>query len=342
VTYRRQWTGERWVYRLEYMGNSGPVTIVSASDPAFEGNVTTLSLGHITGLLETVENQDDNEDPQFIDVTDEGFASRAVNGVGYDPIPIPAELELVIPANGLWLGDDLTVNGAYFDTMAGNNIAFMGGRLARASSVVVSGDYATSATFEIPEDARGGPLHILAHGKSSLHDTVPELTLYPTSKLTADPHIPYTEIRGISFCYQTGNVWIAADGVIQELDIFKETPTVEMTITTETKPYLSRVADNGLMVFIDGGAVGNPTIYYVDTDEPGRPVDTFAITTDSGFTRPILPRGIALNRSASKAYIADASGGAGGGKMVKVPANNGAPIEDAYGNLARLDKSPIM
>jgi hypothetical protein len=191
----------------------------------------------------------------------------------------------------------------------------------RATSTAGGPPYATSALFEIPDDARGFNAFVQAHGRSCSTAGLSYVGLFPRGIS------PYTNIHGVAYAPQSGHVWVAADGIAQELDIFQHTPVVVSgrTWSDLTKPYISRVTNTNIILMVDGVS-GVTTVYKVDLSTGLRAA--YASTTDGGFTRGIWPFGIAVDPDGSACYIADSNLGL----VVKIPAGNGGAIVDNWGN----------
>lgn len=264
------------------------------------------------------------ERPQFslecFAVTDGEGVSPSVEAMGYDPYPAPEEPVLL--TDGLWWGDWVTLQSRYLDLWPEGNLLTFGGRTAVASSVVDGGSgYAVEATFAIPDDARGGGAFVTAHGLSP--SDAPFLHLHPRG-------LPdYAGLRAMVYAPQTGRLWVAADGRVDEVDLFRHDPVVVRSLTDYVKPYLSRVGSAGTPLVVDGVA-GVSCVDEIDVTTGA--VTKYADTHAGTFTRDVLPVGIAVDPDGSAAYLADALYGAGASRLVKIPRNNATAIRDAYGN----------
>jgi len=306
---------------VNWTGTSEPVTIVAASDVGFQHDVETIEheVAASSKLLETPHHD------LFVDIveTNGDVVSRAVTMYGYEPLPLP---RLSGFATQAWWGDSVTVTGKYLDAIPGINLAAFGGRTMRGSagSTVPSGDgFASEVAFTVPSDARGTYLQVQANGKTSAAPNT-FLALTPTGVG------PYGEIRGVVWVPDTGMVWVAADGQIDKIDLFHRVPVPTSVVTGLTKPYISRVsASSNEIVYVDGvDGVGEIRVINQSTGSN----EHFANTTDANFTRSMLPVGIGISNDGSACFIADASGGAGAGCLVKIPRGNTSDITDVYGD----------
>ncbi len=324
LTVDKSWNGSEWELVLSWSGNSGATTVSHSSDAAFQDDVNTLEKAFVPTTL-TVEAG--SSSLECFDVTDDTTASRAVQGFGYDPDPRPAPATVaatdgLAPSDKWWL-DEITVDSGYLDPIPKANHMGMSHAYARAHTVEsVANGYAKKAKFFIPRDARSFWVSPRAHGKAPR-----DVTTF--QNLVHKGIGPYTNLRAIAYAEQTGHVWVAADGIVQELDIFLINPVVGATFTDATKPYISRVSTDGRILYVDG-TNGVSTVYQVDVSTGTRTV--YASTTDARFTRAITPVGIAVALDGTACYIADASAGSGSGTVVKIPANNATDIVDDYGS----------
>lgn len=313
--------------QLSWTGGSGLFTVLSSPDPTFQDGVQTEAREFpSTSAAVTIHP---SKALECYDVSDVTVVSRAVQGMGYDPEPTPNVQS--VSGTDLWWGDEVTVGGLYFDKIPSENIMFFNHRPQKADRATAgTGTYATDVRFMIPDDARSGPVTVQTHGEVNQSGFF--LSLVP-------PGIgPYSSVRNVSYGYasspsEKGNIWIAADSVIQEVDIFRgpnsptppdPNPQVVSTISGLTKPYISRATSDGRILYIDGVS-GHPEIRQITVSSGA--TAHYANTTDAGFTRNILPVGIAVSRLGGYAFIADASTG----KLVRVRAANASAIIDNFG-----------
>jgi hypothetical protein len=317
LSVNKSWNGSSWELGLSWSGHTGDTTITYSTDPAFEQSVKTLEMGYADPTL-TLEARDDRTLECF-DVTDATTASRAIQGLGYDPSPEPGKATLQEGRRSpIWWWSDVTVNSKYLSPMAKANSLGMQNLTMRAHQVgPETNGFVQQATFLVPEDARSFWMVPQANGRGAREATF--VTLEP-------PGVgPYTNIRGIDWDPVSGHIWVAADGRVDEIDIFHIIPTVETSFTDASKPYISRITSDGRLLYVNGVA-GVTQIYEVDVTTGGRTV--YASTTDTYFTRPITPVGIAAAIDGSAAYIADASTGT----IVRFPEYNSTDITDDWGN----------
>jgi hypothetical protein len=316
LTVTKAWDGTNWQVTLSWSGGFGPYTVSYCNDPTFQSGVVTMAK---TPSGSSMTLQGGSQNLECYVVTDASTVSPAVQGMGYDPQPPPT-----VPTTsgtGLWWGDSVTFTGNYLDPIPAGNIAEMYDLPVRATSATGTPPYATAATFVIPDDARSFNAFVQAHGRSCSSSGLSLVSLYP-------PGIgPYTQIRGIAYVPQSGHVWIAANSVAQEVDIFQRTPVVVpgRTWTDLAKPCISQVTTGNKILLVDSGP-GVGTIYQVDLSTGLR--TAYASTTDGGFTRDIWPVGIAADPDGSACYIADSNWGL----VVKIPSGNGSAIVDNWGN----------
>jgi DNA-binding beta-propeller fold protein YncE len=323
VTAHKVCVGQDCTIELVWTGASGPVTVVTATEPTFQQGVETLEMG-TTMVHRTIDPFPAGD--YFIDIADATLAGRATQGIGYDPIPLP-RIDSMTGGNWWWDPTDpssgeIVVHGAYLDPIAEANVAILPNRAVRASSVDPSGSdgFSSSATFQIPSDARGNYVRLVSGGRTARLVAPGGLFLHPRG-------IPaYGSIRGVVWAPTTGKLWVAADSVIDEIDLFLRQPVQTTTVTGLTKPYISRVSDTHELVLVDGVS-GVTEVKVIDTTTGL--VTSFATARDSHFTRQIRPVGIALDRDGTACYIADAY--AAGGRVVKIPRSNNADITDDYG-----------
>ncbi|MEW6477803.1 MAG: hypothetical protein AB1679_36620, partial [Actinomycetota bacterium] len=305
-----------WQVTLTWTGGTAPYTVVGAGNGAFTSGVATLG----SGLAGPPFVWTGATVPAFFNVTDGSVVSKAVEGIGYDPAPAPTA-----PTPNLttvWWGDEIQLGSSYLDPIAAANTAFMFDLPVRATSTGGGVPYASTATFDVPDDARTFLPVVQAHGRSS--------PINGSAPVTMSPPIPVVSaIRAVVWAPQNGHVWLAADGVVRRSDIFLRTPVVVDTISTFTKPYISRVAATGHFLVVDG-AEGVGAVYTIAAG--GGAPTWYAATNDGGFTRDIRPVGIAVDPDGLACYIADALSG----KVVKIPAGagSGQTIVDGWGGLA--------
>jgi hypothetical protein len=253
-------------------------------------------------------------------VTDGDGVSPSVEAIGYDPYPPPEPP--VLSATGLWWGDPVTLQSRYLDPLPEGNLLSFSGRAAPSTSVVDGGDgFASEAAFEIPDDARGAHAFVTARGMAPAE--APFLHLHPRGMPD------YLGLRAVVFAPQTGHVWIAAGGRVDEVDLFRHDPVVVRSFTGWTRPCLSRVTQAGTLLVVDGVA-GVSHVEEIDVSTGA--VTPFADTHTAAFTRDVLPMGIAADPDGSACFLADASFGAGASRLVKIPRNNATAIRDSYGN----------
>lgn len=311
-----------WQLTMAWSGGTSPYTVSYSTDPSFQRNDRTLETNTASSALSLAA--DATASLECFAVTDADGVSPAVQGMGSDPYPdLPAP---TIQQDGLWWGDSLTLNGGYLDLMPEETFLGLAARQVQASSVTDGGNgFATAATFTIPDDGRGSYAFLSTHGQSP--GEAPFIHLSPRG--VSD----YSNIHSVIFAPQTGHIWVAADGKVDELDVFEHDPVIVRSITTYTKPYLSQCTADGRMLVTDGVA-GASEIDQIDVNSGA--VTLYAQTTDTShtpnFTRSTLPVGLAVDPDGSAAYIADATGGEYASTPVRFPANNASAITDNYGN----------
>jgi hypothetical protein len=314
--------------QLAWSGSLGPFMISHDSDPSFQTQPQTLAdeLPASSAILSI----DPSKALECYDVTDAttSVVSSAVEGMGYDPLPEPEVDSL--SNEDLWWGDLVTVNGFYFDPIPSTNIMHFNHRPQKAGLATSGGGkYATDATFLIPDDTRSGIVTIQTHGGSTQSGAF--LSLVP-------PGIgPYTTIRNTTYGYSSsplkGNIWVAADSTVQEVNLFlgptstPANPQIVNTISGLTKPYLSRETSDGRILYVDG-INGHPEIKQITVSTSA--TAHYANTSTAAFTRNITPVGIAVSHDGSYAYIADGSTG----KLVRIPQSNSSAITDSFGGYA--------
>jgi hypothetical protein len=302
------WSGGQIPYAVSYSliasFQSGNITL-AANDPD-----TTFSI--LQGRTKTLE---------CFEVSDSTFVSQSVQGIGYDPYPPPGSP--AIAQDGLWWGDTLTLNGNYYDPVAGENMIGLASLYATGQTASGGGGgFASEVTFTIPEDGRGAWGFIYDHGQTCLGD-VPFVHLYPRGISQ------YGTIKNIVYAPQTGHVWVAADSTVDEIDLFLHDPVVVRSITGYSNPYISRVTDTGVILVVDGV----DTVNEVDQiDVTTGIVSFYAPTKYGGVTRSILPVGIGATPNGTACYIADAIYGAGQSRLMKIPTGSTPTIIDNFGN----------
>ncbi|MCD4748907.1 MAG: hypothetical protein K8R59_05980 [Thermoanaerobaculales bacterium] len=328
VTAHKVCVGQDCTVELAWAGASGPVTVVSASEATFQHGVTTLEM-NFSGVQLSIAVESFPSDDYFVDVADQNLAGRGVQGIGYDPLPLP-RIESMTGGNWWWdpahpADGEIVVNGAYLDPIAEANVVILPNRAVRASSVTLDANgFADSATFQFPGDARGNYVRLASGGRPANLVGAGALFLHPRGI----PAYANNSIRDVVWAPQAGRLWVAAGSVIDEIDLFRRNPVQTTVIGGLTKPCISRVSDTHELVAVDG-VLGVAEVKIVDTLTGA--VSVFAATSDSEFTRQIRPVGIALARDGSACYVADASLGYGNGRVVKIPRDNGADITDEYG-----------
>lgn len=318
LTVLKSWVSGAWQLALGWTGSSGPFTVSYSTTPSFQNGVQTLQQGtSSTGLT---QNADTSKNLECFEVTDASAVSEPVQGMGYDPTPAPTVPTFA--SSFYWWGQDVTLSANYLDPIPQNNVSFFYELPIRAHLATPIGNgYASNATFTIPDDSRSAYMYIQAHGRTSPPSPAPVQYL----RLSPPNVGPYTSIRGISYARTTGKVWVAANGLVQEADIFLRTPATGYQFTDATKPYISRETTDGRILYVDGVS-GVSSVWQVDVSSGTRTL--YALTTDTQFTRLIRPVGLAVDPDGSACYIADANQS----RVVKIPANNGSNIVDTWGN----------
>ena len=318
LTVTKSWNGSGWDITLSWGGGTPTYTVSWCPDPTFQSGVQTLAKDStLTGLTVAANASTTLE---CFAVTDSTIVSPAVQGMGYDPEPAPAVPTL--GSDGLWWGDSITLIGNYMDLIPKGNVVAMYDRPVRATTATGSGEYATSALFDIPDDTRGFYAFVQSHGRTCDPSTVPFLSLYPRGIG------PFTAITGVTYVPQSGHIWVSAEGVAQEVDLFLHDPVVVpgRNWTSYTYPYISRVTNDNRILIVDG-VYGVTTIDQVDLSTGIKA--QYALTHDSSFTRNIWPVGIAVDPDGSCCYVADYYYGS----VVKIPAGagSGSTIVDVWG-----------
>ena len=300
---------------LGWSGGTSPHRVSYSSDPSFQSGVKTLGAALSSSSWETAA--DSTKNLECFDVTDAEGVSAAVRGMGFDPEPAPTVP--VVVNDGLWWGDSLSLDSGYLDLIPAANTLGLYDLPVNASAVQDAGNgYAGQATFAVPDDARGAYAFVTAHGQTSPASNVPLIHLYPRGLSS------YSGIRAVVYANQTGHVWVAANGTIDELDVFQHDPSVVRSIAV-ISPYLSRVTNDGRALYVDAAS---PTAVY-EIDVSTGAVSLYANVT--GLPRTPLPVGLAVRPDGTACYFADASPGAGAGRLVKVPENNASALTDNYG-----------
>ncbi len=213
LTVTKTPSGSNWLLNLAWSGSAGPFDLVYAQSPLFQSGVTTLAKQTTATSFSRLANA--GAPLECYEVADTTVSGEAVQGMGYTPEPAPG---VPVPGtNGLWWGDPVTFTSSYLDPIAAGNFMQMYDRAARATGTnAASGDkYATTATFTVPDDARSFYPFISVHGRSSSNQGLTNVALYPKGIG------PYTNIHGIAYAPQTGRVWVAADGVVQDVSDYK-------------------------------------------------------------------------------------------------------------------------
>lgn len=250
-----------------------------------------------------------------MDAEDPGFHTQATSTI---PNPTTPTLDKTMG----WWGDTVTYTADNLDPIPYGNTTLMFDRSVRALETSGGSPYATWAKFTIPDDARAFGAFVTAHGLTNPAGSVPFFFMVPRGIG------PYTNIHGVVYDHLYGRIWVAADNLIQCVDVFLHDPEVRFTppLNGATKPYISRATLGGSILFVDGTA-GATHVYAIDVTSGA--VGVYAATQDAGFTRSIQPVGIAVDPDGSACYIADKNSG----KVVKIPANagSGSTIVDGWG-----------
>jgi len=316
-------TTNGWTLDATWSGGTAPYTAVASSDPSFQIDITTIGMEmDVTSAQITVDPDDGG---MYFCVVDGTIASPAVQGSGYDPQPPPETTSASTTTT--WWGQEITLYGNFLSPIAKDNLAFMYDLPVKgASSNVPTGSrFANAVTFDVPEDARAFPAIVSTLGKwRCCFADAPWVTMSP-------PTIgPYTDITGLEWSPLSGNVWVSATGVVEEIDLFNQVPSVVWTTGGFTLPYISRTTTTGTVLVIDKTSPGE--ILEIDS---GGGAQHFAWTTDDGFTRTVTPVGLAVDPDGSAAYITDAADG----RVVRIPRGAGpgsAEIADAWGGMYYL------
>ncbi|NOZ79114.1 MAG: hypothetical protein GXP48_08045, partial [Acidobacteria bacterium] len=313
-------TSGGWDLVFQWSGGLAPYTAVASADPSFQQWVATVADDVSTTSFQKVVKAGDPN--LFFNVVGGQTVSPAVQGMGYDPAPAP-EITGASPAT-VWWGGDVTLSGSYLDPIAPGNVVAMLDLPVKAHSVTLSADgrYATAATFTVPDDARSFFGLVEAHGR--VHNTagIPQVVLSP-------PVGPYTAITGVSWSPVDGTVFVAAQGVVQDIDLFQQAPAVATVGGSFTKPYISRVTQAGAVLVIEG-ASGVSEIQRITCSGGSCSVAHFADTHDDHFSNAILPVGLAVDPDGTVAYVADANSG----HVIRIPEGAGpgsSTITDRWG-----------
>lgn len=327
LSVAKSWNGSAWDLVLSWTGQGGAVTVVASPYPEFESSVTTLEKGFAPPTLTVAERP--SRPLECFDVTDGSTANRAIQGLGYDPDPPPLTPTAArVPAgtldeNDIWWNDIVRISAGYLDPIPSANFIGMQNRIVRAVGVDgVSGGFAASADFVVPEDARSHWMTPTANGLPAR--AADFLSLYPKGATVG----PFSHMRAISWAPPTGHVWVADDTSVQSLDLFRIEPNRVHAFQGLQKPYLSRVSNTGRILFVEG-SLGVAKVWQIDVGSGTR--TEYANTTDAAFTRSIRPVGIAVTPDGAACYVADASPGENVGRIVRIPAGNASPIRDDYG-----------
>lgn len=317
------WNGSSWDIILNWNSTDQPFVLSTSPDPTFQNGVKVL--GKDVAVTTYSKPADPDKILECFDVSGNSVLSAPDIGIGYTPDPDPSISSII--GEGHWWGDTVTIYGSYLDSYAKGNISYMYDLPVRATDVTLNlnGEYADSATFTIPDDARSFYALIEANSKSSQFGSY--YPLYPRGIG------PFGTIRGISYVtsgLNQGKVWIAADNSVEEIDIFLHDPIVTpgRIFSDVSMPYLSRVTTDDRILYVNG-AGDKSEIYQIDTSSGAR--THYAYTSDGGFNRNIAPVGIAVTPDGTACYIADAIQG----KIVKIPIGAGpgtSTIVDNWGN----------
>jgi hypothetical protein len=161
LSVQKSWNGSTWDLLLAWSGNAGVVTVSTSTNPSFQDAVVTLEKEY--GLPSATIAEDSTRMLECFDVTDSTTASRAFQGMGFDPDPPPGPPTL---AGGLssrnlladkWWGDVLSINSRYLAPVPTANFIGLQNRMVRANAVSgVAGGFASGADFFVPEDSRSG------------------------------------------------------------------------------------------------------------------------------------------------------------------------------------------
>jgi len=297
-----------WTLSATWSGGTAPYTVVSSTDPSFQKSVVTNAAEFFSVNLNFKVGS--AEAGKFLSVVDQTTVSPAVQGSGLNPLPAPNVSSS--STTNTWWGETVRLSGKYFSPIAEENLAFINDLGVRASSVLPPGSgsqFATSVDFLIPEDARSFPSVVYVYGKSDRSGLF--------GIFMSPPGVgPYTGITGVSWSAQTGHIWVAAEGVVEDVDLFRVAPPIPVSVGSFTHTYISRVTTGGKILVIDRDA----SLEIKEIDVGNHALTTFAWTGDDGFSRIIQPVGIAVDPDGSLAYVADG----GAGRVVRIPRNAGS------------------
>jgi len=277
-----------WTLSAEWTGGEDPYTAVCSPDAAFGKGVRTLGM-ELPGQQMSF-GVAAGEPGIFFNVVDGSTVSPAVQGLGYDPLPPPKVTGVSVDNNtvdSVWWGDTATFSGRYFSPIAVENLAFMYDLPVRGKPASTAGgsQFADSVGFVVPPDARAFLAGVATYGKW-------DATGAPTVYMSPPDIGPYTGITGVSWAPQTGKIWVAASGVIEKVDLFKLSPHARTVISGEDfQPYISRVTTDGEILMIDRQFPAQIVVFNVESGNQ----DTFASTSDDGFSRGLHPVGLAVD-----------------------------------------------
>ncbi len=317
--------------QLCWMGGTAPYTVVSSPNATFAPPITTVAAAATTTCAATLVKATDQG--AFLNVVDPSVAGPAVGAIGYNPIPGPTTPS--VSPTVAWWGDQVTFTAQNLDPIPEANAALMPFIAVKAVEMVPQGSLQpTGATFEIPEDARSFYSIIQAHGRSSGVGSYVQLS----PKNVA----PYTNIHAVSWSPVDGKLFVAADGVLDHFDLFTTDPGQDPNrftdSTTYSYPYMSRVAENGSVLVIEGVS-GVLTIERWACSGGTCTASPFAQTHDNSFADPITPIGIAVSPDGQVAYVADAASHT----VIRIPAGAGpgsSQIVPGWGGRAFSFPSP--
>lgn len=308
---------------LSWNGDDPLFNVFKCYEPSFQNGVITLAKDSSATSYELAANS--AKTLECFETAGASVVSLPVQGMGYEPEPAPEVPS--VSGESFWWSDEsdnspITLSGNYLDLIPKGNATFMFDISIRAFDVTAGSSYATAAQFLIPDDARGFYPVVEAQGRSSDPDgSYPFVNLYPRGIAA------FADINGVSFAPQTGKIWVADSSTVQEVDVFLHNPQLGVAYTGNVYPYISRVTTGGKILYVEGSN-DVATVWQIDVSTGVR--TSYAATKDSGFTRSILPRGIAVDPDGSACYIADGNNN----KVVKIPAGagSGTTIKDNWGN----------
>lgn len=323
LTIGKHWdsSASAWVYDLAWTGSAGPFTATRALNGGFTNGVQTISLGG-TQTVASV-GAVSGAQIEFFDVNDSTVLNAAERGLGYAPRPEPGAPSL--SSNDLWWGDTLTVTSKFLDTVPDANIAHFWGRRTRADSATVDSalpGYASAAVFTIPDDTPSTYLIVESGGRGSGTAAAPYLRL--KAKGVSLPGVT-------ALAFASNRVWVGANGGVWAVDLFKRVPISTLVSgSAMTRAFISKPDSMGRILVVDGSS-GVGEVLVIDTSANPPTASHFAFTTDTAhqppFSRPVLPRGIAVAPDGSACFIADANQS----KIVRIPAGNATAITDNWG-----------